>query len=228
MTKPTQGTIKAIIFDLDGTLIDSAPDLRVTANKILAAAGRRAVTLEEVQGMIGDGMPTLMTRCFRATGGLPAESEIKAHIRAFLEVYTGEDVEPEHLYPGAAETLEALKGAGFTLGLCTNKNYGPTMTILKKLNLAHYFASISGGDSVPGIRKPDPGHLVAVMQAIGIAPAAAVMVGDKIHDVSCAHGAGLKAIAVSFGYASMPMAELGADAVVDSLTEVPGAVARLA
>ncbi|MEQ8195946.1 MAG: phosphoglycolate phosphatase [Rhodospirillales bacterium] len=219
--------IKAVIFDLDGTLIDSAPDLMMTANRILTAAGRRTVGLEEVQGMIGDGMPTLMTRCFKATGGLPGESEMKAHIRTFLEVYTGEDVEPDHLYPGAADTLETLKGAGFTLGLCTNKNYGPTMTIMKKLNLARYFAAISGGDSVPGVRKPDPGHLRAVMQAIGIAPDQAVMVGDKIHDVDCAHGAGLKAIAVSFGYASRPMEELGADAVVDSLADVPATVARL-
>ena len=228
MTTPKQDTITGIIFDFDGTLLDSAPDLMATVNKILKSENRRPVTLHEVQGMIGDGMPTLLERSLHATGGIPSEAVLKASIEQFITIYTGEDAELNHLYPGAVETLQSLKQQGFTLALCTNKPIAPTLAILRKLEIEQYFSAISGGDSIPKIRKPDPRHLLAVIDALGMTLEQAVMIGDKEHDIHCARDAGVRSILVSFGYAKMPLAEIGADAIIDHLSDVAGAVARLA
>ena len=228
MTPPKQGTISGVVFDFDGTLIDSAPDLMFSVNKILKTAGRRAVTLEEVQGMIGDGMPVLLERSFRATGDVPEESALKAYTQQFIENYNGEDADPDHLYPGVAETLQSLKQQGFTIGLCTNKPITPTLAILRKLDIEHFFSAISGGNSIPGIRKPDPRHLLAVIEELGLRPDQAVMIGDKEHDINCAKGAGVKSIIVSFGYANGPVEDIGADAIIDHLTDVSDTMMRLA
>ena len=227
MTSPKQGTITGIVFDFDGTLLDSAPDLMMSVNKILEPAGRRPVTLSEVQGMIGDGMPVLLKRAFRATGELPDEKVLKAHTQHFFDIYTGEDAELDHLYPGAVETLRNLANQGFALGLCTNKPIAPTRIILRKLNIEQYFDAISGGDSIDGIRKPDPRHLLSVVDDLGITPDQAVMVGDKEHDIQCAKGAGMRSVIVSFGYANGPVHEIGADAVIDHLIDVSDTITHL-
>ncbi len=221
-----RGPIRGIVFDLDGTLIDSAPDLMITTNKVLDKAGRRAITLEEAQAMIGDGIHKLIERAFAATGGLPEPEALKDHTRQFLGIYTGEDADPSHLYPGALETLKILKDAGYALGLCTNKSIAPTLAILKKLTLNQYFIAISGGDSIDGIRKPDPRHLLAVIEDIGTTPSAAIMIGDKEHDIHCAKDAGVRSILVSYGYAKIPHEEINADVIVDHLSDVPGALSR--
>ena len=228
MTPPKQGTISGVVFDFDGTLIDSAPDLMFSVNKILKTAGRRAVTLGEVQGMIGDGMPVLLERSFRATGDLPEEGALKAYTQRFIENYSGADAKPDHLYPGVAETLQSLKQQGYTLGLCTNKPIAPTLAILRKLKIERFFSAISGGNSIPGIRKPDPRHLLAVIDELGLRPDQAVMIGDKEHDINCAKGAKVRSIIVSFGYANGPIEDIGADAIIDHLLETADAVARLA
>ena len=227
MTPSKQATISGIIFDFDGTLLNSAPDLMATVNKILKLEGRRPVTLNEVQGMIGDGMPTLLERSLNATGGIPSDEVLNNSIQQFIEMYTGEDAELDHLYPGAVETLQNLKQRSFTLALCTNKPIAPTMAIVKKLDIEQYFSVISGGDSIPKIRKPDPRHLLAVVEDLDMTTEQVVMIGGKEHDIHCARDAGVRSLLVSFGYAKMPLAEIGANAIIDHLADVEDAVARL-
>ena len=224
MTSPKQGTIKGIIFDFDGTLLDSAPDLMATVNRILEPAGRRPVTLGEVQGMIGDGAIKLIERAFAATGGVPDQEEFKGLSKQFIDIYTGEDAETDHLYPGAIETLQTLKRQNFTLGLCTNKPIAPTQTIIKNLDIECYFSAVSGGNSIPGISKPDPRHLLNVIEELGLTPESCVMIGDKEQDIYCAKDAGVRSILVSFGYAKLPLEEIGADRIIDILTEVPAVI----
>jgi phosphoglycolate phosphatase len=227
VTPSKQATINGIIFDFDGTLLDSAPDLMATVNKILKLEGRRPVTLNEVQGMIGDGMPTLLERALNATGGIPSDAVLKNSIQQFVDIYTGEDAELNHLYPGAVKTLQSLKEQGFTLALCTNKPITPTMAIVRKLDIEQYFSAISGGDSIPKIRKPDPRHLLAIIEELGMTPKQVVMIGDKEHDIHCARDAGVHSLLVSFGYAKMPLGEIGADAIIDHLPDVADAVQML-
>ena len=149
MTPSKQATISGNIFDFDGTLLDSAPDLMATVNKILESEGRRPVTLTEVQGMIGDGVPKLLERSLKRNRRHTERSHAQSLNHQFINIYTGEDAELDHLYPDAVETLHSLKQQGYTLALCTKKPIAPTLTILRKLDIEQYFGAISGGDSIP-------------------------------------------------------------------------------
>jgi phosphoglycolate phosphatase len=125
------------------------------------------------------------------------------------------------------EALEGLRAQAIRLGVCTNKTQAPTDRLLSALGLDRFFAAIVGGDAVPA-KKPDPGHLAAVLERLGAAPARAVMVGDSGHDVIAARALGVPCILVSFGYTPVPARSLGADRVIDRFAELPAALARLA
>jgi phosphoglycolate phosphatase len=220
--------IEAIVFDLDGTLIDSAPDLCAAANHILEAAGRPTVTVAAITRMVGDGMPKLIERAFAATGAPPTEAEMPALFRSFLAYY--QDPGQAHLttaYPGVAETLAALRGRGLKLGICTNKSQEPSLGVLEKLGLGAYFDAVVGGDVAPR-RKPDPAHPRATLKALGVTPDGALMVGDSPNDVQSGQAAGLPVIAVSYGYRRVSMAALGADAIIDRFADLLPAMDRLA
>ena len=221
------GHITALIFDLDGTLIDSAPDLAAAANRMLPPLGRRAVTVEEIQLMIGDGVPKLVERCFVATGDIPPEDEFQTHVAAFIKDYEPRSAELTCAYDGAIAVLESLKAQGIKLSICTNKPYGATMAILTSLKLAPYFDVVIGGDTLPGIKKPDPRHLQAALEHMGVTPAACAMVGDNHNDVMAAHGAGLPVVLLSHGYTKTPVGELGGEAVIDHFTALEAALASL-
>lgn len=218
--------IKGIIFDLDGTLVDSAPDLHVAANRLMAEVGRRELALSEVTMMIGDGVPKLVERCFEATGAIPAAEDLAAHTRRFLEFYEPHAADLSVPFPGVAEALERLKGA-YPMVVATNKPYAASMEILEKLGVAPYLRAVVAGDSIPGVKKPDPRHLQAAMEKMGVAAQETVMVGDNANDVAASRAAGVKVILMSYGYTKTPTAELGADLVIDSFAELPGAFARL-
>jgi phosphoglycolate phosphatase len=227
MTRGPDGAAKAVIFDLDGTLIDSAPDLRVALNHLLAEEGRRSLDLEAVKMMIGDGVQKLVERGFAATGEAAESGDLAALTERYLGFYEGHAADLTRPYPGAAEALAGLREAGYGLGICTNKPYAATLEILEELDLAEYFQAVAGGDSVPGARKPDPRHLLAVVEGLGARPETAVMVGDNKNDVNAARGAGMAVIVVSFGYPKMPIEELGADLIIEGFADLPGAIARL-
>lgn len=216
----------AIIFDFDGTLIDSAPDIALGLNQLLVAEGRSVLPLARVHAMIGDGAARLVEQAFAATGPALAADEVGPMTARYLEIYGALPADPACLYPGVADTLAALKAAGHRLGLCTNKPAGISHDLLRELGLAPFFDAVAGGDTVAE-RKPHPAPLLWVMDRLGVGADGAVMVGDNANDVAAARGAGVPVVAVAYGYPRMPLAELGADMIIDRFADLPGALARL-
>ena len=218
--------VKAVVFDLDGTLVDSAPGLQVSLNRVLAREGRRPLALDAVKAMVGDGIRVLLERACAASGRPLGEAAMTDAVARFRAWYAEDSLRHTALYPGTREALERLTGQGVALGLCTNKPCDSTLPLLEGLCLARYFFAVFGGDSVPGIRKPDPGHVHAVLEALGASPGEAAMVGDSLNDVRAGQGAGLPVIAVTFGYAPVA-ADLGADRLIDHFDELAGALESL-
>jgi phosphoglycolate phosphatase len=185
--------MRAVVFDLDGTLIDAAPDITAVLNRILAADGLAPLAVGEVHGMIGDGAKSLLERAFAARGGV-AEPR---HLAAFIADYQANPVRETVCYPGIEAALTRLRAEGRPLGLCTNKPYGPTLRILDTLGLSPYFDAIIAGDSTP-YKKPDPRHLAAALAEMEVS--SAIMVGDHHNDLAAAAGLGLEAVFCSWGY----------------------------
>lgn len=196
------------VFDLDGTLVDSAPDIHAALDRLMASRGRPPFRRAEVTAMIGDGVRALVERA-AAARDLPFSEALLA---AFTADYTARAAERTVLFPGIAGVLAALRAAGWALAVCTNKPAAATDALLSALGLAGRFAAVGGGDSFP-VRKPDPGHLLGTLRAAGGDPARAVMIGDHRNDVRAARGAGLPCLFAGWGYGTPEMAE-GAAAVV--------------
>jgi phosphoglycolate phosphatase len=219
--------VTIVIFDLDGTLVDSAPDLHGALNAVLTAEGRRPLSLREVESIIGDGAAVLVKRALVLTGDVPAaEAGLSDLTARFLDVYAGRAAELTRAYDGVAETLAELAASGLALGVCTNKPEALSRTILQQLGLDRHFAAVIGGDSLNGIRKPDPRHLAAAIDALSGTPKQAVMVGDSANDVAAARALGVPVIIRAGGYAGLPAEELGADAIVRRFAELPDAIAQ--
>ena len=212
--------LRAVIFDLDGTLVDSAPDLLAAANRLLAALGRPALDIVAIKGMIGDGVPRLVERVLAATGGVPVGRALDDAVEQFYALYMQAPAALTKAYPGALSALEALHRRGIVLGVCTNKPAQAAQAILKDLGFAPFLSGLSGGDSA-GVRKPDPGHVLDAAARMGCAPAGTVMVGDGEHDIHAGKAAGLlMTIAVTHGYAHVPHEQLGADRLIGGFDEL--------
>ena len=209
--------LRAIIFDLDGTLIDSAVELTAAVNGGLAHYKLPPVTVSQVKTMIGDGAMALTERAFAAVG----RRLNAAGLAEALEVVRGEYARqpPSGFYPGARETVERLAAMGLSLAVCTNKPEKPAKRILGQLGVTQHFRTIVGGDSF-ATKKPDPGPIQALMEHLGGTPEDTIMIGDSANDVIAGRIAGLYTVAVSYGYSNTPPHELGADALVDSLEEI--------
>jgi len=220
---PLPTSAAAVVFDLDGTLIDSADDLGAAANRLLAAEGRRALTGAEVRRFIGDGSRVFVQRAFAATGAPPGDSALDALVPRYIAEYESDVAGRTRAYDAAAGTLARLKDAGLRVAVCTNKPQRPAERVLENLGLADHVDAVAGGDRFRQ-RKPDPRHLLATLELIGVAAADAVMVGDNEHDMAVARGAGTGAVLVTYGYARTPLAEIDADARIDSLSAVPGLI----
>ena len=204
-----------LVLDLDGTIVDSVPDLAAALNRLMARRGLASFSLAETAGMVGDGVQRLVERAFAARGQ-SADAEAIEH---YVADYGRNYAVASRLYPGAAATLHSLRGAGWRLAVCTNKLEQPARDLLDALGLAGVFAAIGGGDSFP-VRKPDPAHLLATLQAAGGIPEQAVMAGDHANDVAAGKGAGLPVIFAAWGYGRPEMAA-GADAVARDFMELP-------
>lgn len=209
------------LFDLDGTLVDSAPDIHAAVDRMAARLGLRRYARAEVVGMIGDGVRALVERALAARGRAFDEMAYQA----FLADYTANAAVETAPFPGIPAALDALAASGWRLAICTNKPEGATRALLAAIGLADRFAAIGAGDSFP-VRKPDPAHLRATLAAAGGEAARAVMIGDHRNDVAAAAGAGIPCIFAAWGYGTAAMAE-GAAAVATHPGEVPVLCGRL-
>jgi phosphoglycolate phosphatase len=207
---------RAIVFDLDGTLVDTALDLGRALNVLLAEYSRPSVTLNDIRHMVGDGAAKLVERGFSATGGLPKPLPDLA--KRFIEIYGAGVADESRPFPGVVETLERCRAAGIELGVCTNKPTGLSNALLEALDLSRFFAAVAGGDGP--VRKPDPRHLLGVVENLKAVPETALMVGDSTNDVQAARNAKMKVVIVSFGYTTVPPAQLGGDRLIDSFEEL--------
>ena len=210
----------AIVWDLDGTLVESAPDLANALNALLVEQGQHTHAVDNVRTMIGHGVAKLVERGFRASGSPLSDEQVENLVPRFMEIYTACATEHTYLVDQAREALEHFYHAGVRQGLCTNKPVGVTRQILQKLDIAGFFSSVIGGDSTAG-KKPDPLPLQTCLEQLGVPAAEALMVGDSGADVGAARAAGVPVILVPDGYTGAPAESLGADFVVDSIADVP-------
>ena len=221
MTRDLEGW--TIAFDLDGTLVETAPDLVGTLNRLLVRHDLPALPLEQARNYIGHGAVALLKQGFAAAGVAWDETASPALLEAFLTDYLAHIADESAAYPGAVEALDALAARGAVLCVATNKPTELAVALFRGIGLEDRFASICGPQSVSA-RKPDAAHIrEAVLQAGGD-PARAVMVGDSITDLDAARATGAPCILTTFGYTLTPAAELGADALIGHFDELPAAI----
>ncbi len=215
--------MKAAIFDLDGTLIDSAPDIRAAANTVLAAEGLAPLSLAEATGFIGAGAGVFVERMAAARLAAPDPERTAAMLAAFIGLYEGA-VHLTRPYPGAVPALEALAQAGWALGLVTNKPEAPARAVLAHLDLARFFPVVVGGDSLPQ-RKPDPAPLHHAMAALGAQRT--IYVGDSETDAATAQAARVPFALYTEGYRHTPPEALPHDFAFDDFAALPRWMATL-
>jgi phosphoglycolate phosphatase len=214
-----------LVFDLDGTLVDSVPDLHAALNEMLRERGRRPLSRLAVKRMVGDGVPALVARALAASGADP--SEAAAALPHFLEIYEANAANLTRPYPGVPETLTSLRRRGYRTAICTNKPQRATIAVLQGLDLLPLFDGIAGGDRFP-FKKPDPGHLLRLIAELGAEPGASAMIGDNENDAAAAHAAAVPLLLMRYGYARVDPETLAADALLDHFSELPKALERLA
>jgi len=227
-TAPLPLRVSMVMIDLDGTLINTAPDLAESANRMLRDLGMAPHSPAQVENWIGNGVSRLVKRAL--TGELDAEPDAALFERGyarFQQHYAELVAHKSRPYPGVIEGLDTLKAAGFHLACITNKAERFTLPLLAKLKLRDYFALVLSGDSLPK-RKPDPLPLLHACKHFGIAPAQGVLVGDSLNDTQAARAAGMPVVCVTYGYnRGNDVRTLNPDAVVDSLADVPALLARV-
>ena len=215
-----------VVFDLDGTLVDTAPDLIGTLNVILAEHGHPGLPLAAARSVVGHGAKAMLTRGFAAVGETLPDARMDALFDHFIDLYLDRIACESRPFPGAVEAMDTLTAAGATLAVCTNKRTGLSIALLDALELTGRFAAIVGPDAA-GAAKPDPRHLICAILEAGGDPAYALMVGDARTDTAAAIAADVPVIAASFGYSDVPVGELGADDVIDHFAALPAAARRL-
>jgi phosphoglycolate phosphatase len=219
-----------VVFDLDGTLVDTAPDLTAATNHALATLGLAPLSVPELRPYIGHGSNAMIAAGLRLADTLVGEHELKQLHELFLDFYATNVAVASRPYEGIPELLAALTVAGARLAVCTNKIERLSKLLLSKLALADKFAAIAGRDTFP-VCKPAAGHLLGAIALAGGRKERAVMVGDSEVDFATAEAAGIPAIGVTFGYTLSPVRDLAGriaiGAVIDHYREFPSALARV-
>jgi len=213
-----------LVFDLDGTLVDSVPDLANALNEVLHERGYAPLSNAEVAPMVGDGVPPLVARAFAARGGSAAEAA--EALPRYIKIYEAGATNLTRPYPGVRETLVALRRSGYRTAVCTNKLQQASETVLQGLDLAGLFDAVAGGDRYP-VRKPDKGHLLGLIAELGGNAERSVMIGASENDAAVAHAASVSLVMMRYGYARVDPATLGADAVLDHFADLPPALEQL-
>lgn len=208
-----------VVFDLDGTLIDSAPDIRAAANRMLAEQGIAPLDLPTIVSFIGNGLPKLVERVMTRTGlDMARHEELTAVTLAHYNAAATDLTRP---YPGVVDALETLQAAGHVMALCTNKPEAPARLILRNLRLERYFNGVVGGDTLD-VKKPDPAPLLHIIRRLGDGPA--IYVGDSEVDAETAQRAGVRFALFSQGYRKTPVEAIPHDDLFDDFTALPGIV----
>jgi phosphoglycolate phosphatase len=208
-----------IVFDLDGTMIDTAPDLIHATNHTLEQHGMARVASRIIQPAVGYGARAMIRAAMGSLGRTPAEDELTAMTDAFLAFYADNILVDSRAFPGLVPALDALRAEGARLAVCTNKREDLAKKLLAALALDGYFAVIAGRQTFP-VSKPDPGHVRETIRAAGGDVGRAVMVGDSAADADAAKGVPVPFIAVSFGYGESPVEVLQPDAIIDSFADL--------
>jgi phosphoglycolate phosphatase len=210
--------LQALIFDLDGTLVDTAPDLHAATNHVLATLGRRAISMAEVRAFVGHGARKLIERGCAATGEPVDPRALETLYQEFIIYYASHIAVDSKPYPGVIALLERCKAQGIALAVCTNKLESLSVQLLQALDMTKYFGAIVGPDTI-GIAKPDPRPYFEALSRIGRAGQASLMVGDSETDIRTGQNAGVPVIAVTFGYTARPVQEFAPTHVIDHFDE---------
>jgi phosphoglycolate phosphatase len=211
-----------IVFDLDGTLVDTAPDLTQALNYALARAGHPPVSAETVRSLVGMGAQVMIEEGLRRAG---VTADLKAMLGDFLVHYEANIARESRPFPGAVAALERLRGGGAQLAVCTNKREVLSRRLLQELDLDRYFSAIAGRDTF-AVAKPDPGHLLGTIRLAGGDPSRAVMIGDSDIDVRAAKAAKVPVVLVSFGYCGPPPS-LTPELVIDHFDQLDASLSAL-
>jgi phosphoglycolate phosphatase len=223
----TKSSIKAaIVFDLDGTLVDTAPDLLACLNFVLTNEGHTQVEPSQLRHLVGHGVRYLFEQAFAETGKPVPADRLDMLGNRFLDHYRANIARHSVPFKDVPDTLSKLAREGYGLGVCTNKPHDLTELLLTELDLAKYFPAVMGTGKVP-YNKPDARHVTDVIEALSGTRERAVMVGDSHVDVAAAKAAGIPVIAMGYGYSPVPAEELGADAVTSNFSEIPGLISAL-
>lgn len=219
--------IDTLVFDLDGTLIDSLPTVQASLNRLLADKNRRLLSLDKLKTLIGHGVNPMIEGAYKITGEPVGSKEIldKA-VEQYLLYYRQKPAERTVVYPNVIETLNELKSKGYIMGICTNKPYEISLLVLQALGIKSLFEGISGGDNYSFI-KPDPRHILHTLKLMGSTPERALMVGDSHIDGEAGRKAGLTFILVNYGYKISENEHLKADQVINEFKMLPKAITDL-
>ena len=216
-----------VVFDLDGTLIDTAPDLIETLNFTLAQNGLPTVPFDTARPLIGGGARGMIERALAMEGRASAVTDVDRLYGPFVAHYAEHIADRSRPFPGAEQALDRLAAAGHRLAVCTNKLEWLSKRLLDMLKLSDRFAAICGQDTF-GVQKPDPQMFRATVTRAGGEPARAIMVGDSITDIRTARAAKVPIVGVDFGYTDVPITSLGPDRVISAYAQLEAAIAALA
>jgi phosphoglycolate phosphatase len=219
-------TAPLLVFDLDGTLIDTAPDLIDTLNVVFAREGLQPVAYETARNLIGGGARTMIARGIESEGRILEPKKLEQMFDDFITYYSAHVADRSRPFPGLVDALDALAAGGHRFAVCTNKLEGLSVLLLEKLALADRFETICGQDTF-GIQKPDPEILRRTISAAGGTAEHAIMIGDSSTDICTARAAGVPVIAVDFGYTDRPVSEFGPDLIISHFAQLPAAVAAI-
>lgn len=221
------GPYRAALFDLDGTLVDTAPDLAAAANRMLAELGRTPLDAEGIRDYIGKGVANLVERCVAATGG-GSEAQRREALEVFERHYVAGIADRSRPYPGVVDGLAALERAGIAMGCVTNKAGRFTEPLLELTGLRRFFGVVVSGDTVER-KKPHAEPMLFAASRLGASPRETLVVGDSLNDVQAARAAGCRVVVVPYGYREgLAVEDLGADAVVQSVEEAARSITMAA